>query len=150
MKRWQALLAVAGLFVLGTVAGGLGAHLYYARFHRQGPPSPLHGPMAGPRLERLLELSPEQAERLHEALEESRREGEAMRRETMERMRSEVLPRWRELDDRRTERIRAILTPEQSERFDRMVRRERRRFERALRGFRGRPPPGRPPDRGEG
>ncbi len=131
MKRWQALLALAGLFLLGALSGGLGAHLYYARAldRPPGPPPFFDRPM-GPRLEERLGLSDEQRQELRQVLEESRREAEAMRRE--------MAPRMREMMRRSEDRIRAILTPDQAERFDELRRRQRRRSERFFGGHDGR------------
>ena len=144
MKRWQALLALAGLFLLGTVAGSLGAHLYYARALDRPPPGPppIFGRFMGPRLERALDLTPEQADQLRRVLEEGRREAEAMRRE--------MAPRMREMMARSEERIRAILTPEQLQRFDELQRRHRRRSERFFGGPEGHRGPRRPPHPDDG
>ena len=140
MKRWQALIALAGLFVLGVVSGGLGAHLYYARSLERPPgPPPFFDRFMGPRLERHLELTPDQRRQLREVLEESRREAEALRHE--------MAPRMRELMQRTGVRIREILTPEQRQRFDELRRRQRRRSDRFFggpdgrRGHQRRPPP---------
>lgn len=140
MKRWQALAALAGLFVVGVVSGSLGAHLYYARALDRPPgPPPLFDRPMGPRLERHLELTPEQRKQLREILDESRREAEAMRRE--------LAPRMREVMTRSERRIREILTPQQQERFDELRRRQRRRSDRFFggpdgrRGHRRRPQP---------
>lgn len=132
MKRLWALLALAGLFLLGTLAGGLGAHLYYARAIDRPPPGPppIFGRFMGPRLERALDLTPEQADQLRRVLEESRREAEAMRRE--------MAPRMREMMVRGEARIEEILTPEQHERFDELRRRHRHRAERFFGGRDGR------------
>ena len=143
MKRWQAFIALAFLFTLGVVAGGLGAHLYYARALDRPPPGPppFFGRLMGPRLERHLDLTPEQRSELREILEESRREAEAMRRE--------LAPRMREVMSRTEERIRAILTPDQVERFEQLQRRQRRRAERFFGdpgGHRGPRHPPRPED----
>ena len=123
MKRWQALLALVGLFALGTVAGGLGAHLYYARaLDRPPAPPPFFGGRMGPRLERQLDLSPEQGEQLRQILDETRTEAEALRRD--------LAPRIRQVMERSEERIGEILTPEQRERFEQIRRGHRRRSER--------------------
>ena len=138
MRRWQALLALAGLFLLGTVAGSLGAHLYYARALARPPgPPPFFGRPMGPMLESRLDLSEEQRQELRQVLEESRREAEAMR--------AEMAPRMREIMARNEDRIRAILTPEQAERFEELRRRHRRRSERFFGGPHGRRGPRRPP-----
>ena len=134
MKRWQALLALAGLFVLGVVSGSLGAHLYYARALDRPPgPPPFFGGRMGPRLERHLELTPEQGEQLRAILDETRREAEALRRE--------LGPRMREVMQRSEERIREMLTPEQRQRFEELRRQHRRRSERFFGGPGERPGP---------
>ena len=143
MKRWQALVALLGLFVLGVVSGGLGAHLYYARALDRPPgPPPFFGGRLGPRLERHLELTPEQGEQLRDILDETRREAEALRRD--------LAPRMREVLERSEERIREILTPEQRQRFEEIRRQHRRRSDRFFGGRGERRGPGRrpPPDGG--
>ena len=131
MKRWQALLALAGLFLLGAISGALGAHLYYARaLDRPPAPPPFFGRPMGPMLEERLDLSDEQRRRLRRVLDESRREAEAMRHE--------MAPRMRELMQRGEDRVREILTPEQAERFDELRRHHRHRSERFFGGRDGR------------
>ena len=138
MKRWQALVALVCLFALGVVAGGLGAHLYYARSLERPPgPPPFFGGPLGPRLERHLELTPEQTVELRRILDETRREAEAMRRE--------LAPRMREVMRRSEERIRQILTPEQERRFEELRRHQRRRADRFFGGPERRHGPRRPP-----
>jgi len=127
VKRWQALIALTGLFVLGTVAGGLGAHLYYARaLDRPPEPPPFFAGRLGPHLVRRLDLTPEQGEQLRQVLAESRREAEAMRRE--------LAPRMREVMERSERRIQEILTPEQRRRFAELRRDSRRRSDRFFGG----------------
>ena len=131
MKRRQALVALAGLFVLGVVSGGLGAHLYYARSLDRPPgPPPFFTRFMGPRLERLLELTPEQQVQMREILDESRREAEALRRD--------LAPRMHEVMERGESRIRELLTAEQLERFEGLQRRHRRRSDRFFGGPDGR------------
>ena len=143
MKRWQALVALACLFVLGVVAGSLGAHLFYARSLDRPPgPPPFFGAPLGPRLERHLELTPEQAVELRRILDETRREAEAMRRE--------LAPRMRQVMQRSEERIRAILTPEQEQRFEELRRHQRRRADRFFGGSDHRRGPRRPPQPEDG
>ena len=140
MKRWQALIALTGLFLLGIVAGGLGAHLYYARALDRPPgPPPFFGGRMGPHLERRLDLTPEQGEQLRQVLEESRREAEAMRHE--------MAPRMRQVMERAEQRLQEILTAEQRQRFAELRRNHRRRSDRFFggsgdrRGERRRPRP---------
>lgn len=136
MSRRQALLALAGLFALGVVAGGLGAHLYYARALGRPPgPPPFSSGRMGPYLERQLDLTAEQRRELRRILADSRREAEAMRRE--------MAPRVRQAVERTEERIRELLTPEQRRRFEELRRHHHRRRER----FFGPPGPDRRPHR---
>jgi Spy/CpxP family protein refolding chaperone len=131
VKRWQALAALAGLFVLGVVSGALGAHLYYARALERPPgPPPFFAPLMGPRLERMLDLTPVQRDEVRIILEESRRDAEALR--------GDLAPRLRELMERSHRRIDELLTPEQRRRFDELRRSHRRREERFLGGRGGR------------
>jgi len=133
MKRSIAFTSVFGLFLLGVVVGALAMHLVYAtRF----PPGPPHGPgrpgASGPefleRLERRLDLTPEQKDEIRAILVDSVGEAEGMRRE--------MEPRVREHAERVGERIREVLTPEQRRRFDEMRRHQRGRTDRL---FLGRP-----------
>ena len=127
MKRWQALVALAGLFVLGVAAGGLGAHLYYARALERPPgPPPFFADFMGPHLERRLDLTAEQRQQLRAVLDESRREAEALRHD--------LAPRMRDVMERSEQRIREILTPEQRQRFAELRRHHRRRSDRFFGG----------------
>ncbi len=138
MRRGPALAALAGLFALGVVSGGLGAHLYYARALARPPgPPPFLGRFAAPPLERHLDLTAEQRRAVRRILDESRREAEDLRRD--------LAPRLRDVMERSQERIREQLTPEQRERFDELRRRHYRRSERFFGRPEGRRPP--PPDR---
>lgn len=139
MKRWQALAALAGLFAVGVVSGGLGAHLYYARaLDRPAGPPPMFTGFMGPRLERHLDLTSEQRRQLREILDDSRLESDTLRRD--------LAPRMRDVMERTERRIEEILTPEQRERFAQLRRHQRRRAERffgeprSRRGYRGRLP----------
>ena len=127
MRRWQAFAALAVLFVLGLVSGGLGAHLYYARALARPPaPPPPFGGRLAPRLERHLDLTAEQRERLREILDQTRLEAEALRRD--------LAPRMRDVMERSEQRIREILTPEQRQRFEELRRDHRRRSDRFFGG----------------
>jgi Spy/CpxP family protein refolding chaperone len=127
VKRWQALAALGGLFVLGVVSGALGAHLYYARALDRPPgPPPFLGRPMGHHLERGLDLTPAQRRALRQILAESRREAEQLR--------GELAPRMREVMQRSEARIREILDPEQRRRFEELQRHHRRRSERFFGG----------------
>lgn len=144
MKRHLALVYVAGLFLLGILVGALAMHLYYAvgsPAHPRFPgPGRAHRPDFSQRLERELDLTPEQARRIDAILAESRAEGEALH--------AEMLPRVREQMERTRARIAEVLTPEQRDRFEELNRRFRGRAERFFLGHRPgrRDEPGPPPE----
>ena len=108
--RAGATLLLVATFALGMIAGG--ALLHIARLSLGGgPPPPGPPPLGGPReppsplvhLADELDLSAEQIERVRDILDESRN-----------RMHDEA--------EATRARIRELLTPEQSERFDSMRR----------------------------
>jgi Spy/CpxP family protein refolding chaperone len=135
VKRSVALIAVAVLFAVGVAVGVLGMHLYYAReIARHGGGGDLGVQRFARHLDRVLDLNADQRRRIDEILEESRREGDALHRE--------MLPRVREHMRRTADEVRAVLTPEQQARFDELQRRHRRRAEHFFLGRgRGRPGP---------
>jgi Spy/CpxP family protein refolding chaperone len=132
MNKSIAVVAVLGLFLLGILIGALGMHLVYAqRFPAlQERPfnggSGMHGPLFFARLERQLDLSEDQKERIREIMRESREEGTAMH--------EEMLPRVQELMDRTRASIVEILTPEQQKEFEQLMSRHRRDAERFFLG----------------
>lgn len=137
MKRSLALVAVAGLFLLGIVVGSLGMHLYDARRPFDGPPrGGTRHDFHAERLDQLLDLTPEQERRIEEIRRESRAQSEALH--------EQMLPKVREHMERTRQRIEEVLTPEQRQKFNELAEQQRARFERfVLEGPRhGGPPRG--------
>jgi len=144
MKRSIAFVYVAGLFLLGILVGALGMHLWYAQ--RPLPPpfdapgvargGPGHQPGRGPghgagpffleRLERQLELTPEQSRQVEAILEESHREATELH--------EEMLPRVQAQLEQTRQRILEVLTPEQRQKFEEFHRHHRRVLERGVLG----------------
>jgi len=90
MKRPVALLLVLALFVVGVAVGVLGTHLYYAhQLPDPGGGSAIGGERFVQRLERELELTVEQRQRIDEIMEARRTEGDALHREMLPRMRKD-------------------------------------------------------------
>lgn len=115
MKRWTAVALLAGAFLLGTVVGGLGGellhlHRFAARHHGRGEP-PAFGFLAH-RLERRLELSPEQAREIEAVLERARRDLRDMHREVRPRVHGRMLEARSEIEE--------VLTDEQREALHRL------------------------------
>jgi Spy/CpxP family protein refolding chaperone len=124
MSIWKTILAVITIFVLGTVFG-----LIISRHFSPGPP-PSGGPVRMlplPQLDRLLDqdLSSEQKREISKILEELRSELERLRRLA----RPEIDKKMQEAQ----RRIRKILTPEQQEQFDQIIKQNRPPFDRPFR-----------------
>jgi Spy/CpxP family protein refolding chaperone len=130
MKKSVAFIAVLGLFLLGIVIGGLAMHLVQANRFVQPPDRPMGSGMQNPlfqeRLHRRLDLTVEQEKEMAEILRRARDEGR--------RIHEEMLPRVHELIEATQEEMRQILTPEQRERFDEILRLHRQSADRFFLG----------------
>jgi len=140
MTRGSALLSVAALFFSGVAIGALGVFLYIddrpgqrVRGERPGPPPRF----AMQTMAEALDLTPEQREQIQAIHRESRR--------TAEEIRHEMRPRLEDHIEQTRERMIAVLTPEQQERFEEMRDRFGARMDRFFLGEgRGGGPPRRP------
>ena len=113
LKVWLVLL---GVFVLGGVTGAAldGAYRLQASSERQEKHG--HGRDKAAYFEDLrrdLNLNDQQAAQVRAILEETRNE--------FRQLRAEARPRYDALKQKARERIRAVLTPEQQQRFDAKV-----------------------------
>lgn len=140
MNRGWALLSVAALFLSGVAIGALGMHLVDGHREPPGPPGPpVPRRVVMDELGRTLDLTPEQRDAVGRLLDESRREGDEMRRELRPRLEAHLAETERKLVD--------LLTPAQRERYE-ALRKDRHLRPEWL--FLGPPPerpgpPGRPP-----
>jgi Spy/CpxP family protein refolding chaperone len=135
MNRFWAFATVAALFLSGVAIGALGMRLIDERRGPFGPqPGPPPPPIAVEELQRELDLSPPQREAVARILQESRRQGDEIRREVRPRLEAHLADTER--------RLMEVLTPEQRERFDALRRQRRVRPDRL---FLGGPPPGQGP-----
>lgn len=142
MKRGTALAAVFAIFLVGLAGGVAGTRLFYSqKLEAKSERVPFLAPHYMGRLDKALDLTPEQRRAVDRILEETHREAEVLRRE--------VRPRIHELMEGAQEKIKEVLTPEQRRRFEELPV-HRRRW-RGPRGPRrpgkelGRGKPGRPP-----
>lgn len=115
MRRWTAAALLAVAFLLGLVVGGLGHELLHLRrisaWHHGGARPPELGFLVR-RLERRLDLSPEQVRRVEEIVERTGRDFQELHRE--------IAPRvHRRLEETRAE-IEEVLTPAQREELRRL------------------------------
>jgi hypothetical protein len=124
MTPARARLVVAGVFLLGFLAGMATLLVVRARIERRllDAPDPL-ARIVVYKLNRELRLSPAQRREVYRVTTESRSEVVALS--------ADLLPRLLEVYDRSQARIRAVLTPTQQEKFDRLVAERRRLLSRA-------------------
>lgn len=111
MKKWKAVLGIVMVFALGVMAGGL-VSMKVCRHMRPGPP-PVSAVMH--KLDHRLGLDADQ----HRQVEAIIRDAHAQ----MDTVRKETLPRIDSIMQGARDRIRAVLTPEQREKFEKLVER---------------------------
>lgn len=124
MRKGSALALVSVMFLLGALAGGLITHLVYVDRMQDHAHTPRFHHF-GPELESHLQLTPEQASRIHAVLDENR--------EAIMELRNQMVPEIHELLDITSSEIEEILTPEQREVFRAHLAEIRRRVERGPR-----------------
>ena len=116
-NKWQIRLAVLLIFVIGFVAGALTMNVYRARHGSASPESHRS------RFERVMEqlnLTAEQRDQVKATFEDARARFIEMRKEAQ--------PKYQEVREQTDARLRAVLTPEQWEQFQKLTsdHRERR------------------------
>jgi Spy/CpxP family protein refolding chaperone len=120
MKRWKSILGVLLVFLLGALAGAAVVH----RVDRQGAEAVLSGrggatgDLIVRRLSRSLDLDPAQRDQVRAIVTETRREIIEIRKPVQAQVEATI--------ERSRARVRAILRPDQQEKFDR-IRSERRK-----------------------
>ena len=146
MNTWKVILATMVIFGTGVVTGGL--LVRYAEHGRDRRPQrpgavvrPAQPVSAGVmrieflrRVERELDLTPEQREPIDKVLKEGQ--------ERTKKLMDTVEPRRREEFKRTIEEFRAVLTPEQRKRLDELVKQQQ---QRAREQRKAAPPKERPP-----
>jgi hypothetical protein len=114
MERWKSIFGVLLVFLLGALAGAAVVH----RVDRQGVESVLSGrggvtvDLIVRRLSRSLDLDPVQRDQVRAIVTETRRD--------IVEIRKPVQPQIEATIERSRARVRAILRPEQQEKFDRI------------------------------
>jgi Spy/CpxP family protein refolding chaperone len=114
LKIWLVLVVV---FLLGGVTGAALTGLYHARASANRASSHEREQQAHfDEMRRELNLSDEQTAAVRAILDETRNEYRALR--------AELRPRFEEPREKARARIRALLTPEQQQKFDQIVARQ--------------------------
>ena len=122
LKIW---LVVLGVFLLGGVTGAALDSVYRLKVSGgRGPEA--HGERGGKdrmeRMKRDLDLSDSQAEQIRDILDQTRNDYQVLRKE--------VQPRYDALRQQARAKIRALLSPEQQQKFDaKVAERDARRNE---------------------
>lgn len=131
---------LAGVFVLGAVAGGGASYAYVERQYAEVLARDDRGVDARRlrALGRQLDLSREQRARIREISERHRGERRELMRSAMERCGDPLAKHRQKLEAE----IRAVLSPEQQRRYDEILERQRERLGPGGRGRPGRPSPG--------
>jgi Spy/CpxP family protein refolding chaperone len=124
MKRWKSILGVLLVFLLGALAGAAVLH----RVDRQNVEAVLSGrggatvDLVVRRLSRSLDLDPSQQDQVRAIVTETHREIAEIRKPVHAQVTVAV--------ERSRVRVRAILRPDQQEKFDRIQAERRKRRER--------------------
>jgi DNA-binding protein H-NS len=155
VNTWKVILATMVIFGTGVVTGGLLVRHAERAWNRRPQRvsdvlRPAQPASAGVmrieflrRMERALDLTPEQREPIDKVL----KEGQERTKKLME----TVEPRRREEFKKTIEEFRAVLTPEQRQRFDDLVKQQQQRAREQRKAAPPRerppenPPPGHPP-----
>jgi Spy/CpxP family protein refolding chaperone len=124
MKRWKSILGVLLVFLLGALAGAAVAH----RVDRQGVEAVLYGrggataDLIVRRLSRSLDLDPAQRDQVRAIVTETRRKITEIRKPIQAQVEATI--------EGSRARVRAILRPDQQEKFDRIQTERRKRRNR--------------------
>jgi len=124
MKKWKVIVSVVLVFLLGAVAGALVMHKIDQ--HRiagiiRGEPGAV-GELIVQRLNYKLHLDPAQLEKLRVIVYETRDE--------IRNVRKQFRPQIQEVLERSQNRVRAILRPDQLEKYEKIVVERKMRRER--------------------
>jgi uncharacterized protein YneF (UPF0154 family) len=124
MKKWKAIVSIIIVFVLGVLAGALLTHKIYQ--HR------VEGIMKGEprttrefivqRLDRELHLDANQLEQVRAIVKETHTE--------MKKVRTQFRPQIEEILARSQEKIRALLRPDQREKYEKIIAERKKKRER--------------------
>jgi Spy/CpxP family protein refolding chaperone len=108
LKIWLVLVVV---FVLGSITGAALTGLYRSRAGADRPEKAMHDRFE--KMRRELNLMDEQTTQIRAILDETRND--------YRKLREELRPRFEEPRQKARAKIRALLTPEQQQKFDAMV-----------------------------
>lgn len=115
-NKWQVRLAVFLIFAVGFIAGGLAVN-FYRDHQRPGGFSPMRGGFN--RVIEQLNLTPEQKTEVSRIFDDARAQLMEIRKQSG--------PKFHEVRKQTDERLQAVLTPEQWEQFQQIMKEGRHR-----------------------
>ena len=125
MKKWRSVMSIVFIFLLGALAGALLTHRVYQQRVAgifRGEPSSMQEVIVN-KLSRDLHLESTQVGQLRTIVKETQEE--------VRKVRQQVKPQIEEILARSQNRVRAILSPVQREKFEKIIaERDRRRMRR--------------------
>ena len=123
MKKWKAIIGILLVFLLGVFAGVLGSYAIFSQRMEgmvRGEPGRA-GEFIVRRLTRELHLDPAQSEQLRTIVKETHAE--------LRELRKKIRPESEEIMARSQDRVRAILRPDQREKYEKIIEEHRKRRE---------------------
>ena len=121
--QWKLIAGFLLVFLAGGITGGFMGAAYARHFFLRGPHRGFIKERMGERLQRELNLTPEQVTKVSPIIDKASAQLEAIRTETAQRVHETMAQAHREMA--------TVLTDEQREKLKQMHRRQRR----AVRGF---------------
>jgi hypothetical protein len=121
MKKWKVIAGIVVVFLLGSLAGSVITRIVFRHrleYLMRGGPEAVRNVVVK-RLVKALNLDAAQQSQLIQIVEDARQELMDVRRQTN--------PQIRRILDRAQNRVDAILRPDQSEKFHKIITRLRRR-----------------------
>ncbi len=125
MKKWRTITSIVIVFLLGALAGALVTHkIYQLRMDNllKGEPGSMREFILH-RMNHELHLDPHQQEQVRAILQETHAE--------IRNVRKQFRPQTEEILARSQEKIRALLRPDQREKYEKIIAERKRRRENA-------------------
>jgi hypothetical protein len=123
MKQWKAIASVILVFLLGALTGALVTHTIYRQKMEniiKDEPRTMREVIVQ-RLDRKLNLDPVQLEQVRATVKETHSE--------MKNVRKQIRPQIEEILDRSQAKVRAILRPDQLEKYEKILAERKKRRE---------------------
>ena len=127
MKNWKVVVGVLGVFLLGMAAGGLVTARFIRKRAQQAwmSSSPVAADLIARRLSWDLGLNTDQRRQVQAIIQETQR--------ALQVVRQQIRPQTEKILAESNEKIRAVLRPDQQEKYDRIIAERRAAWRRPVR-----------------